>query len=186
LVEGILKSDSLRERVESQWNGLSPKLFFYNAKLDNVTSAIRRFYVQDENESPGKTKEMDFQKNFGSLTNAFSDRLYMHASRETARIQSRYSPVYLYYFTYPLKKGLVYLYDINPEWPLVIQFVFKEIFWFIRENIFQTEIPSLGVIHGDDVALVFRFPLIGLPPGTEDFHMSRQMVKMWVDFAANP
>jgi len=171
----------LRQKIESEWNNLFPKFFYYNDSLTNVTSEIRNFYLKDE-----ETEKINFHQHFKALTDAFSDRLYIHSTKETVRIQTKYSPVYLYYFNYPLKKGLVYLYDTNPDWPLVIQFVFKEIFWFIREYILQQEYPSIGVIHGDDVALIFRFPIIKLPPSSVDFDISRQMVKMWTNFVMNP
>lgn len=175
---------SLLSEVESSWNELSPNFLFYDNKLKNVTAKIRRFYNIMGDDPLDST--IKFQENFQNITNAFSDRLYLYFTRETVQIQSKLSPIYLYYFNYRLKRGLTYLYDVNPAWPLIPQFVWKEIKWFLDEYIFKREHLFLGVIHGDDVALVFKFPMIDLSPGTKDFEHSRLMVKMWTQFAQDP
>jgi len=166
--------------VERHWSELCPNLLFYDEKLRDITAKISSFYIGE------KAKSIQFKEHFENLTNAFSDRLYIHPTRETVRIQSKFSAIYLYYFNYPLKRGLTYLHDINHKWPLVPQFVWKEIKWFFDEYILNRDHFFIGVIHGDDIALLFKFPIIHLWPGTKDFEQSRLMVKMWVEFAQDP
>lgn len=170
--------------MANNWNELSPNFFQYENANDRkqLTSKIRKFYIGDDLSQP-----LGFNENFQNITNAFSDRLYIHASRETVKIQSKFSSVYLYYFTYPLYRGMSYLYDINPGLPIFPQFAWKEMMWILNEYIFQRPNLFLGVGHGDDLVLIFKFfPVFDLSPKSKDFAMSRQMVKLWTDFATNP
>lgn len=178
---GIYLNDTLKRYVEDNWNTLSPNFFYYDKARTDLTSEIRQFYLQDSVADP-----LRFMDKFQNITDIFTDRLYAHATRETAKIQAKFSPVYLYYFTYPLYRGMGYLSDINHEWPILPQFVLKEIAWYLNEYIFGTKNLQLGTSHGDDVALIWKFPVFRLPPNSKDFSMSRTMAKLWIDFAHNP
>lgn len=181
-IAGIFVNASLQEFVSTNWNDLSPNFFRYDKSAKNLTDKIRKFYIGDD--SPSQQR-LAFKENFQHITNIFSDRLYIHATRETVKIQSKFSKIYLYYFTYPLQRGMTYLFDIDPDLPILLQFIWKEIRWFLNEHIFQVPNLFLGCGHGDDIALLFKFPVFHLSPDSKDFAMSRQLVKLWADFATN-
>jgi carboxylesterase type B len=176
----IFFNKSLKEEVSKNWNELSPNFFHYEKSNKELTTKIRNFYIGDDPSQP-----LSFDEKFQNITNAFSDRLYIHALRETVKIQSQWSPIYLYYFNYPLYRSLVYLFDINSNYPILPQFVWKEIKWFLNE-IFKIPNLSLGVGHGDEISLIFQLPLFDISPKSKDFLISQFMVNLWANFTTDP
>lgn len=93
----IFASEEWKREVNANWNnGLASKFLIYNESDIQLTNSINEFYLNST--YPNGT--VDFEKDLLGFTNIFTDRLYIHASIEAARIQSKLSPVYLYYNDY--------------------------------------------------------------------------------------
>lgn len=101
--EGLLTTSSIyaseewTREVNTNWNnGLASKFLIYNESNAQLTNSINEFYL-NSNYANGT---VDFKNDLLGFTNIFTDRLYLHASIEAARIQANLSPVYLYYNDY--------------------------------------------------------------------------------------
>ncbi|CAL8105113.1 unnamed protein product [Orchesella dallaii] len=172
----IYHNRTLAKEVESNWDDLSSVFFYYEKSLADVTKKIREYYF-------GVSKEkLRFYNQFLNFTHAFSDRLYIHSMREMVKIQSQYSPVYAYYFSYPLERGLTFFYDVTPTTPVYFQIGTKVVQEWVKKA-FGISPLHFGACHGDELVLLYNFPMTYIDVGDKDYEMSRQMIQTFVQFA---
>lgn len=167
---------TLAAEVERSWDDLSPTFFSYQQSLSHVSQKIREFYF-------GKSKTLSFFEMFLNFTNAFSDRWYIHATRETVQTQVKYSTVYLYHFSYSLERGLTFFYDLTPSLPVGLQITYKVVREWVDKHILGRPPLHLGTCHGDELVLFYHFPMVYIDVGDKDYEISRQFIKMWMQFA---
>lgn len=173
---GIYHNRTLAEEVARNWDSLSPIFFSYPETETEVSNKIRRFYF-------GKSKTLNFYEQFLNFTNVFSDRWYIHASRETVKTQVKHSPVYLYHFNYALERGLTFFYDLAPPIPVYVQIAIKVVQEWLTTNVLRQPLLHLGTCHGDELVLFFHFPMVYINVGDKDYEISRQFIDMWIQFA---
>ncbi|ODN06567.1 Venom carboxylesterase-6 [Orchesella cincta] len=172
----IYHNKTLAKIVESNWDDLSSVFFFYEKSLVDITNKIRQFYFGVPAE------KMRFYKQFINFTHVFSDRLYIQSMRETVMHQSQYSPVYAYYFSYPLERGLTFFYDVTPSTPVYLQIGTKVVNEWVKKA-FGIFPHHFGTCHGDELVLLFNFPMTYIDVRDKDYEMSRQMIQTLVQFA---
>lgn len=67
--------------------------------------------------------------------------------------------------------------------PVIVSVVWEILKRYISRKIFRYDIPHLGICHGDELQLIFNWPLSAfVGEGHRDYDMSMKMVKTWTDF----
>uniref|UniRef100_A0A336MMA8 Carboxylic ester hydrolase n=1 Tax=Culicoides sonorensis TaxID=179676 RepID=A0A336MMA8_CULSO len=110
--------------IDANWDLVGPNLLHYNRtvpsdKMNEVSDMIRKHYLGDEPIN---------EETYKRFCDIASNRLFHIGCDESVRIQGKYMPVYMYYYTYKLSFGIA------------------ELFAGKRDEL-------LGVSHGDDVLL---------------------------------
>lgn len=140
---GIIKNQELQKKLNEDFNNTLPSLLGISEhpNKQQITTQVRQFYFQN-NESP------NFLENFENYTNMLSDRLYFTATHESILVQTRYSPVYIYYYTYPAQFSFSQILTLSGSFPPVLEFIVKLAFRWIQVNIFRQEQSNIGICHG--------------------------------------
>lgn len=105
----LLKNPALYEKVDKQWDELSPLVFLYKdtaTDKDVVSSKIRQFYLQDKPVS---------RETFEKISEIFMDRFMGFPVVVTAQLYSKAAPVYLYYFSHKPETTSLKMYGIENE-----------------------------------------------------------------------
>lgn len=151
----ILNSTELTDEFNQNWNRIAPYSLSYTEVSPNSDSCasndIRRFYFGSQ---PVGVETRD------NLTNMFSDRNFLQCNKNGAILHSRFSPVYLYYFTQVGEKSWLDIFNIPKEY------------------------GYHGVAHSDPLQFFFKlhnFPEIKSESRYSLF--SQRMVKLWASFA---
>ena len=175
-----LIAQSLFQKVHNEWNTLLPDMMMYTGESDAaLIDKITKFYI----DSPDNIGNMD---KFVNLTNLFSDRIFLHGTHEAVNIQAKYSPVYLYYFSYEGSFSLTnLLLALKGKFPSKIELMYFFGSRWIERNIFGREPHHYGASHFDEVPLLFPLKARGstISKTDVDYEMSRDLVKLWVGFA---
>ena len=174
-----MKLPKLITLLETQWDQISPKLLQYDLSRKDITEKIREFYKLGQG-------PFNYFQEFPKLTQILSDRMYLAATHELAKIQSHFSSVYMYYYNY------------HGDWQFVSSFVDgnysieelesmekakAEAPWWI-ENIIEKKPPNFGVSHADELSLFFNYTgSIPITKDSKDFEMSEALVNLWVQYS---
>jgi len=165
----------------SKWTAYLPRLMGYDKNIpngDEIALKIRKFYFG--NKSPSDPSQ------FQSLTNLFADRMYFYPTKVATSLLSKHTPVYKYYFTH---RTWLSIFDImvnvkmNHWIPAELQlFMFAAKDFVYRQTLgYQTEF--YGASHGDELSLQFNVHFLSyVPKGSQDYALSKDMIKLWVDF----
>lgn len=103
-----------------------------------------------------------------------TDRLYHDGAFKSAKLQSKFSPTYFYYFRFITKTGIAPTLNENS---------------LSKNSLESNEVnPFLGVSHGDDVFLIYYNPSsrgpLGIPYDDNEKRVSHQLVGLYKNFAA--
>ncbi|XP_063701610.1 venom carboxylesterase-6-like [Culicoides brevitarsis] len=142
--------------IDKNWDFVSPNLLHYNRtipddKMNEVSDLIRKHYIGDD-----PIDEKSYQK----LVDISTDRNYHIGADETVKIQGKYMPMYMYYFTFKYSYGIA------------------ELFAGKRS-------PLLGVGHGDDALLVVYVPPTKHEMTQDELKMQGMLLDMYENFAYN-
>jgi len=88
----IVENDTVLNGLENDWNNVVHKLIFYE-KNDAVSSQAKQMYF-------GNTDKIGSPENLDVFTTMVSDRAIFWPASEAALLQSKVSPVYLYYYSH--------------------------------------------------------------------------------------
>lgn len=171
------------EEIESYWNSYLPRLLNYNGtKHPEAANQIRDYYFGGPNSTP-----IRLRRNLQNFTNMFSDRMFFLPSKEGAMQSAKSNaPTFMYYFSYETP---ISIYDLilgmNPnailqEIELAAHFTRK----WLQQNIFGSKPKFLGASHGDELSVLFDTHILSeIRRGSQHYRFSKEMVKLWADFA---
>ena len=102
-------------------------------------------------------------------------------------LQSEFSDVYTYYYSYEGEFTLTnLLLALKGKYPVAIEYIVHKISQWFTKNFLSSSITHFGACHGDELALLFKLNgLYEIKPGHKDYQMSKDLVKLWSDFARN-
>jgi carboxylesterase type B len=179
---GFYKSDELMESFEKNWNNCILWTFGATREAPNADEIV------------AKTKELYFPKDSAfekeqklqQFTKLFSDSWFNLHSSHAISVQSQFSPVYPYYFS---RRG-------GPSFTAMLEMIVSKGNMIVKMMRFGVSLlynkitgskpRYYGVCHYDEVALQFKINgLFNIPknPSSTDYMFSKEMVKLWVDFA---
>lgn len=94
IFSALLTTPKRLAQLDQEWNKLAPTIFHYGQSAphpSNISNAIREHYFGKKNISL-ETKD--------KLILALTDRNFIYCTAKAASLQSKFSPVYLYYLDY--------------------------------------------------------------------------------------
>jgi carboxylesterase type B len=136
---------------------------------------------------PKKDEPFTKEKKLKQYTQLFTDSHFLHHASYNYWVQKPYAPVYLYYFNRPGPSIAPILVTLQDRFHPIIEvgiFLAKRIFG----NIVGSQPQNLGVCHGDDLAMLFNWEglfNVEKDESSLDYKFSKDMVKLWVQFATN-
>jgi carboxylesterase type B len=159
---------------------VAPQLLQYDPSRTDVTAKIRDFYKL------GFAQTLNYFQEFPKITKILSDRMYNAATSELGRIQSQFSPVYMYYYNYHGVWQFVSTFSAHSvsgeEREVIARSQALATWW--KKNIVERNPPSFGVSHADELSLFFNYTgSVPIGPGSKDYEMSMALVSLWVQFA---
>jgi carboxylesterase type B len=180
----VIRSEEMLKKFDTNFNKVMPNFIFYSVdegkSMDSDMEKIRDFYF-------GKGERIDTPAKLENYTNLMTDWVWAVGAKEVINLQSQFSPVYAYYYTYNGKFALSnFILALKGKYPAIVEVSVFLLTKWINENIFNVKTPVLGPCHGDEMAL--QFTLTGLSDtrqGHPDYDMSRKVVKLWTSFASN-
>ena len=169
--------------IENNWNTYLPRLLNYNGTAHpDAADKIRKYYFG--NTAPGQV--IRIRKNIQNFTNMFSDRMFFLPQKEGSLQSAKYAPTFMYYFTY---EAPISIYDLilgmNPNTGILqeIELAAHMTRKWLQENVFGQK-KFLGASHGDELSILFDTHLLSeIRRGSTHYRFSREMVKLWTDFA---
>ena len=70
-------------------------------------------------------------------------------SHNSAKIQSKFSNVYLYYFSYPREQSLAnFILAMKGKYPVMLEIIYSVLSSWVKQNVFGITLPHHGVCHG--------------------------------------
>lgn len=165
----------------------APKVMHFDSDMREVgaSAKIREFYFGSES----KMQSMSETQLLKKFTDLWGDRLFMVGVAQSAIIETRTNPnpTYLYLFEheggFSLTDLMYQLEDcIHPVFGILLEratFLFKS--YILGQNVPHI-IP--GTCHGDESAMLFSGLLQRINFRGTDEQMSKDFVKLWVDFAS--
>ncbi|CAG7786773.1 unnamed protein product, partial [Allacma fusca] len=130
------------------------------------------------------TKEQKLEQ----YTKLFSDGLFILHTSFAAEIQRQFSPVYSYYYS---RRGGPSMANAMALLMKKENFVVKtaSVFGFLIKKMFNAKLTDWGVCHADVLCMLFKLSGAFTPPNLgndpADITFSKDLVKLWVDFAAS-
>jgi hypothetical protein len=196
----IVQNDTILQALDKNWNDVAPKFFFYE-RNDTMSKLVRKKYF-------GKSKKIGKPENLNKFTIMLSDRSFFWPTSEAAKLQSKVSPVYLYFYSHTTDFSLAHFvtlfrrrfhYIVEILLDLASAWVDKHIFgrrhhnyglllYALKCNIIQLSklfINFIGCCHADEQFVQFNTPFSAeiFPKDGENYLMSKDFVKLWADFA---
>jgi len=179
----IVRSEEMLTRFDTKFNEVMPNFIFYSTEgrqIDSDMSKIREFYF-------GKGERIDTAAKMENYTNLMTDWVWGVGLEDAIKLQSEFSPVYAYYYTYNGQFTLSnIILALKGKYPAIVELSWYFLSKWVNENIFNVKTPHFGPCHGDEMSL--QFTLTGLSnvrQGHPDYDLSRKMVKLWTSFASN-
>jgi carboxylesterase type B len=153
-----------------------------------------RHEVPNKEELALKAKEIYFPKdsNFtkeeklAQFTKLFSDAGFnLHVSHAIS-VQRQFSPVYPYYYSRRGGPSLTTLLTMLTSQGSLAKKLLVFGFWSLYNKITGSKPMDYGVCHSDELAMQFRVDRlynVAKDPSSADYKFSKEMVKLWVDYA---
>ncbi|CAG7717815.1 unnamed protein product, partial [Allacma fusca] len=185
--------------------GLLSSIALYNSEemADNfekncVCHICRAFNIPEDTpngkELASKIKEIYFPENSNltkdqtleQFTKLFTDAYFMLHVSHCISVQSQFSPVYPYYFS--RRGGPSFTNQLNlltNKGNMRVK-IAKYLATSLYNRITGNKPTDYGVCHADDLAMLFNLKFVfHVPwnPNSPDYNFSKDMVKLWVDFA---
>jgi hypothetical protein len=124
----IVQNETLLKSLENNWNEVAPKFLFYE-KNDSVSQHVRNQYF-------GKMKKIGKPSNLNKLTIMLSDRSFYWPLSESANLQAKISPVYVYYYSHVGDFSLAHMCTLfRGRFHFAVELIFDLIASFFNRNI---------------------------------------------------
>jgi carboxylesterase type B len=179
-VARVIREPEATKQVNENWMEVLPTMLKYDPKQKDLTRKIKEFYF-------GPGEQLDVANNIEKFSDMLSDRLFIYPTFDAAKMQSPYSPVYLYYISYKPKTSVYQLItSITPNGKIspVLEFMYSKLKRWLWEEVLGLEFTTYGPSHGDEVSLLFNVHfLAAISEGHPDYEFSKTMVKLWASCA---
>jgi carboxylesterase type B len=171
--EGGLKTSRLEafpeilSKIDEKWNEYVPILLHYDPARKDISEKIREYYFKNST---------TISSDVATLTKMISDGIFFHATHWTAKLHSKWAPVYLYYYTYRSSLPSVYsamgaIKNSDDRDVSGIKLVNAIIRDFLRQYFQQSKYPKrFGPCHGEELLLLW------------DLHWASEIGTMGTDF----
>jgi carboxylesterase type B len=175
-----IKNETRRRLLNDNWRKISPIIFYFDDHPNqwNISNKVRDYYLKNGKISLDSLED---------TTNMFSDREFFEGTHDSAKMQSKVAPVYLYYYKYRGKFGFgsLLLSTTGRSLPASLDAVISTTTTWFRSNVLRREKRHYGVCHADELPIFYNIPLLTreIFPGTEDYAFSQSVVKLWTTFA---
>jgi len=181
LLSAVIGANQTKLRdANDKWDYYAARLLAYDTDRPDISDKIRKFYF-------GEVSDIGSKDLIDNYTNVFSDRHFFYPTHKFAKLYAKHAPVRMYFYTYSAQFSLS---DLLPSTqsetlPVVVSAAMELLKrWTLRR--FGYDIPHLGICHGDEVQLMFSFPLRNyIGEDARDAEMSKSMLKTWTDFVRN-
>ncbi|CAL8090392.1 unnamed protein product [Orchesella dallaii] len=175
----IIVNQTKLNEANDNWNVWAPRTLHYPESLTDVSKKLYNFYFG----GVPKINDAKFHKNY---TNIFGDRLFIVRGAVAGRLESKFTPTYMYYYDYSSSFNTGELLanaqgDFLPHWLSLGYYVAKQ--WVLQ---FFNLMPKRtdNACHSDEIAMLFnRDFLHSISPSHPDYQMSADLVKLWTSFA---
>ncbi|CAL8100204.1 unnamed protein product [Orchesella dallaii] len=178
----ILANKTMADKAKTDWPFFIERALWFNSSKGIAAEKIRNFYFGN-NADPALVAENPFEA-LDNYTTMISDRGFNHDAHHGARIQSKYSPVYMYYYSYRGEWSAVnYFKEVRGAWPRLVEVAWAIAAAWVRKNILGQPLTNYGASHSDELALMFHMPWVSdVTPECNDYTMSLDLIKLWADF----
>jgi carboxylesterase type B len=186
--EGLLtsllfyNSEQKMEAFAREWDKCVLRTFGIPIDTPNAeafANGIKEIYFPQDTTFTKETKLLQYTK-------LFSDSNFnLHVSH-CISVQKQFSPVYPYYFSRTGGPSLTVLLDMLMKRSSLPVKLLKFIATTLYNKVTGNRPTDYGVCHGDDLAMLFVIEKVfhvKKDPNSEDYKFSKDMVKLWVDFA---
>jgi carboxylesterase type B len=177
----ILANYSMAAVAKNDWRLFIERVLWFNSSTGIAAEKIREKYFG----SHTAFRHPDPFETLDNYTTMISDRGFNYDAHHGVLLQSKYSPVYVYYYTYRGEwSAVTYFKEIRGAWPRLVEVAWALAATWVRKKIFGQPLPTYGASHSDELALLFHMPLVSdITPDCNDYTMSVDLIKLWVDFA---
>ncbi|CAG7687337.1 unnamed protein product [Allacma fusca] len=186
--EGLLSSIAMYnsyeivENYEKNWENCVRYTFGIPEDTPNAKDLVAKIKEIYFPENSNLTKDQKLEQ----FTKLFSDAYFLLHMSHCISVQRQFSPIYPYYLSRRGGPSLsVIMNFLTGKGSLALRiakFVAVSIYYKITGN----KPRDYGVCHGDDLAMLFKVErMFNVPrsPNSADYKFSKDMVKLWVDFA---
>ncbi|CAL8081477.1 unnamed protein product [Orchesella dallaii] len=179
----ILGNNRLAQMAQNKWNEFAPKLLVYE-KNDNASQKIFDHYF-------GNTSDITTLSNINTYGQMIGDRVFYPEIHQTIMLQSKFSPVYAYQYSYRgLWTTVNLFYGIHGHLPRIIEGGWSALkagngkaHDWVNHHMHRT-VPNYGTSHSDELAVQFYMPWASnVYEEHQDYPMSVEVVKLWVAYA---
>ena len=142
LSAGFVQNKTLMKALNEDWYDVAPKILFLQ-RNDDAFRKVRQQYF-------GNSKKIT-KKHKAKLTNLVSDAVFFYPASESARLQAKVSPVYLYYYPHVGEFSLAHMVTLfRGNYHYIIEFLLDAVRKWINLNIIGQRHHYYGVCHGDE------------------------------------
>ncbi|CAG7728001.1 unnamed protein product [Allacma fusca] len=176
-------SDEITENYEKNWDNCILWTFGIPEDTPNVKELavkIKEIYFP---QNSNLTKDQKLEQ----FTKIFSDAYFLLSTSHYISVQRQFSPIYSYYFNRrggPSTSSILHLVTCKG-----IVKVLKSLGTFIYNIITGNKFQDYGVCHNDELIMLFNLKMmlnVSKKPQSADYKFSKDMIKLWVDFARDP
>lgn len=173
--------------LDSKWNEIVPVLLHYDPNRTEISDKLRDYYFS-KNPNPNPAEDLV------NLTRMLGAGIFFEGNHRIAKQISKFSPTYLYYYTYiseSLPSSYAFIRAAKPTtrwwypWPVnyaqkLATYYFNKIMWP------STDPKRFGACHGDDILQTFSMnSFVDVKMMSSDYPFSKELVNTIVQFASN-
>lgn len=170
----------------NDWFSWAPKAFHYDAARKDISQTLKDFYFGTN------IKNLNSRDLIQNLTNLYGDRLFNVGICQTAHLENKHVPTYMYLYGHEggFSMGALIAASQSKIHPIV-GFIMERLRFLYVTSImgeeYRHEVSGIG--HADEYPLLWSTPLWGgriekaLVFTDKDVEISKDLVQLWVDFA---
>ncbi|CAG7821833.1 unnamed protein product, partial [Allacma fusca] len=181
----MYNSYEIAENYEKNWDNCIRWTFGIPEDTPNakeLTTKMKEIYFS---QNSNLTKDQKLEQ----FTKLFSDAYFLLHMSHLISVQRQFSPIYPYYFSRRGGPSLSVFMDLITSKGSMPVKIAKHVAVSIYNKITGNKPRDYGVCHADELAMIFNVEkMFYVPrnPQSADYNFSKDMVKLWVDFARDP
>lgn len=134
----LVQNETMLNALQTNWNEVVPKFLFYD-RNDSVSKVMRKQYF-------GNSKKIGVPENLQKITLMFTDRSFFWPISEAATLQSKISPVYLYYYAYTGGFSFAQFIPLfRKKFHYIVEIILDKIMQYINTNILWKRHHNYGM-----------------------------------------